>query len=90
MYRSNRDSASIQHGTKFSSLLLSEVRTIILFVWKSQITFEILNDDPIELKIVSKLQLAGWISTTDCRDFEDALHLYLIFEDELKDPRLET
>lgn len=59
-------------------------------MWKSQITFEILNDVPIELKIISKLQLAGWISTTECRDFEDALHLYLTFEDELKDPRLET
>lgn len=45
---------------------------------------------PIELQIAYKLQLAEGIGTTDCRDFEDALHLYLTFEDDLKEPRLET
>jgi len=44
----------------------------------------------IELQIAYKLRLAERSGTTEGKDFEDALHLYLTFEDELKAERLES
>ncbi|GAB3691846.1 hypothetical protein GCM10028857_29730 [Salinarchaeum chitinilyticum] len=44
----------------------------------------------IELQIAYKLQLAQAAGSTAGKDFEDALHLYLTFEDQLNTDRLET
>lgn len=43
----------------------------------------------IELQIAYKLQLAQAAGSTAGKDFEDALHLYLTFEDQLNTDRLE-
>ncbi|MFB6178649.1 MAG: hypothetical protein ABEI77_02860 [Halorientalis sp.] len=44
----------------------------------------------IELQIAYKLRLAQGIGSTEAKDFEDALHLYLTFEDQFKKERLEA
>jgi hypothetical protein len=44
----------------------------------------------IELQIAYKLRLAQGAGSTDGKDFEDALHLYLTFEDQFKRHQLET
>lgn len=45
---------------------------------------------PIELQIAYKLWLTQQMDTTQGKDFEDALHLYLTFTDDLTEDRLET
>lgn len=49
-----------------------------------------LSISSIELQIAYKLQLAKRTGTTDGKDFEDALHLYLTFEGQFKGPQLES
>jgi hypothetical protein len=44
----------------------------------------------IELQIAYKLRLAKGAGTTDGKDFEDALHLYLTFEDQFKSEQLQA
>jgi len=44
---------------------------------------------PIELQIAYKLRLAQQAGTLDGKDFEDALHLYLTFEEQFKGEELE-
>jgi hypothetical protein len=44
----------------------------------------------IELQIAYKLRLAKGAGTSDGKDFEDALHLYLSFEDQFKSEQLES
>ena len=44
---------------------------------------------PIELQIAYKLRLAKGTKSTTGKDFEDALHLYLTFEEQLKAAKLE-
>jgi len=44
----------------------------------------------IELQIAYKLRLAEGAGTTNGKDFEDALHLYLTFEDQFKSEQLEA
>lgn len=44
----------------------------------------------IELQVAYKLRLAMGAETMDGKDFEDALHLYLTFGEELKGERLES
>lgn len=44
----------------------------------------------IELQIAYKLRLAQGTGSTNGKDFEDALHLYLTFEDQWKRDQLET
>lgn len=44
---------------------------------------------PIELQIAYKLRLAQGVGTTRGKDFEDALHLYLTFDGQLKGDALE-
>ncbi len=44
---------------------------------------------PIELQIAYKLRLAQRAGSTTGTDFEDALHLYLTFEEQLKEVTLE-
>ena len=45
---------------------------------------------PIELQIAYKLRLAQQAGTLDGKDFEDALHLYLTFEEQFKSEDLEA
>jgi len=45
---------------------------------------------PIELQIAYKLRLAQQAGTLDGKDFEDALHLYLTFEEQFKGKELEA
>ncbi|WP_254810544.1 hypothetical protein [Natronosalvus amylolyticus] len=45
---------------------------------------------PIELQIAYKLRLAQQAGTLDGKDFEDALHLYLTFEEQFKGEELEA
>jgi hypothetical protein len=45
---------------------------------------------PIELQIAYKLRLAQHAASTTVKDFEDALHLYHIFEEQFKTPELEA
>jgi len=44
----------------------------------------------IELQIAYKLRLAKGVETMEGKDFEDALHLYLTFEEQFKVERLES
>jgi hypothetical protein len=44
----------------------------------------------IELQIAYKLRLAKGTGTREGKDFEDALHLYLTFEDQFKTEQLEA
>jgi hypothetical protein len=44
----------------------------------------------IELQIAYKLRLVDGAGTTNGKDFEDALHLYLTFEDQFKSEQLEA
>jgi hypothetical protein len=44
----------------------------------------------IELQIAYKLRLAKAAGTTDSKDFEDALHLYLTFEDQFNLEQLKS
>jgi len=52
-------------------------------------TYEV-SISSIELQIIYKLRLAKGAETTDGKDFEDALHLYLTFEDQFKPEQLEV
>ncbi len=45
---------------------------------------------PIELQIAYKLRLAHQAGTLDGKDFEDALYLYLTFEEQFKSEELEA
>lgn len=45
---------------------------------------------PIELQIAYKLRLAQGVGTTQGKDFEDALHLYVTFEGQLNRDALES
>lgn len=45
---------------------------------------------PIELQIAYKLRLASRAGSLDGKDFEDALHLYHTFNEQLKEDTLET
>lgn len=60
----------------------------------SSITAEIgdasVSISSVELQIAYKLHLAQSAQSTAGKDFEDALHLYLTFEDQLNTGRLET
>jgi hypothetical protein len=44
----------------------------------------------IELQIAYKLRLADGAGTTNGKDFEDTLHLYLTFEDQFNSEQLEA
>ena len=52
-------------------------------------TYEV-SISSIELQIIYKLRLAKGAGTTDGKDFEDPLHLYLTFEDRFKLEQLEA
>jgi len=50
---------------------------------------ETLQVSPIEVQIAYKLRLAERAGSTSGKDFEDALHLFVTFEEELNTPELE-
>jgi hypothetical protein len=50
---------------------------------------ETVQISPIELQIAYKLRLAERAGSTSGKDFEDALHLFVTFEEELNTPELE-
>lgn len=49
-----------------------------------------INISPIELQIAYKLRLAKQMESMTGKDFEDALHLYLTFEERFNRKKLES